>query len=358
MHSYFYFNDRAKEVCFKRHDMPTPWINYLSNGTFHTMISQAGGGLAFYKSPQIWRITRYRFFHLPTDRSGPYIYIRDEDTGKYWSPTYEPATARPEKWESRHGMGYTRFKAEKDGISAELTYFVGSLENSLVWNLKLKNNSNKIKSLNLFAYVEFGMMEFMRELQWQCYNKHQVSVKYLNNLGTLVYEYGVEMQPKPDETPLVYFTADRIPDAYDGDRDEFVGNYRSEANPFTIEHGGCTNSTLMGGDPCGALQFNITIEPGKKEALNVFLGTGMTETDIKKSIKNSRKPGFVENSFEILNNEWENYLNKFISTLLDKDTERMINIWNPYQAHRNFLFSRNISYYATRTFRGVVYRYT
>jgi len=60
------------------------------------------------------------------------------------------------------------------------------------------------------------MMEFMRELQWQCYNKHQVSVKYLNNLGTLVYEYGVEMQPKPDETPLVYFTADRIPDAYDG----------------------------------------------------------------------------------------------------------------------------------------------
>lgn len=81
-------------------------------------------------------------------------------------------------------------------------------------------------------------MEFMRELQWQCYNKHQVSVKYLNNLGTLVYEYGVEMQPKPDETPLVYFIADRIPDAYDGDRDEFVGNYRSEANPFTIEHEG------------------------------------------------------------------------------------------------------------------------
>lgn len=358
MNSYFYFNDEAREVCFKRHDMPAPWINYLSNGTFHTMISQAGGGLAFYKSPQIWRINRYRFFHLPTDRSGPYIYIKDQDTGEYWCPTCEPASARPENWESAHGMGYTRFKSERDGVSAELTYFVGSLENSLIWNLKLKNNSGKTKKVNLFAFVEFGMMEFMRELQWQCYNKHQVSVKYLSDSGTLIYKYGVEMQSKPDETPLVYFAADRIPDAYDGDRDEFVGCYRSESNPFAIENEGCTNSTLFGGDPCGALQFNITLEPEGEEILNVFLGTGMSEADVEKSIENSRNPGFVENSFKKLKDGWNDYLDKFTSSLPDKDAERMINIWNPYQAHRNFLFSRNISYYATGTFRGVGYRDT
>lgn len=358
MNSYFHFNDEVKEVCFKRHDTPAPWINYLSNGTFHTMLSQAGGGLAFYRSPQIWRITRYRFFHLPTDRSGPYLFIRDTESGEYWNPTYEPSPFRPEKWESAHGMGYTRFTAERKGIAAVLTYFVGGLENSLIWNLKLKNHSNKPVRLQLFAYVEFGMMEFMRELQWQCYNKHQVSVTYLQEKGALVYRYGVETQPKPEETPLVYFAADRMPDGYDGDRDEFVGSYRSEANPYAIETGGCTGSTLAGGDPCGALQFNVTLQPGQEETLNVFLGTGMTEQDIAASLSSSRTPGFVEKSFAGLEDSWNSYLGRFVSELPDEDAERMINIWNPYQSQRNFQFSRNISYYATGTFRGVGYRDT
>lgn len=358
MDSYFYFNDTEKEVCFKRYDTPSPWINYLSNGTFHTMLSQAGGGLAFYKSPQIWRITRYRFFHLPTDRSGPYVYIQEKDSGEYWCPTYEPAAVRPEKWESAHGMGYTRFSAQRNAVQTQLTYFVGKFENSLIWNLKLKNNSNTQKKLTVYAYVEFGMMEFMRELQWQCYNKHQVSVKYMNEMGALIYKYGVEMQPKPDETPLVYFTADRIPDAYDGDRDEFIGSYRSEANPFAIENGGCTNSTLIGGDPCGTLQFSLTLDAGQEETMNVFLGTGMNEKEVVQSILNSRKQGFAEESFQALKEAWNKYLNKFSCSIPDEDAQRQINIWNPYQANRNFLFSRNISYYATGTFRGVGFRDT
>lgn len=358
MNSYYYFNDKERKVCFKRHDTPTPWINYLSNGTFHTMMSQAGGGLSFYKSPQIWRINRYRFFHLPTDRSGHYIYIKDNESGEYWCPTYEPADSRPEKWDAAHGMGYTRFMAERKEVSAEVNYFVGPFENSLIWNLRLKNNSKALKKISLFAYVEFGMMEFMRELQWQCYNKHQMSVTYIKSAGALLYKYGVENQPKPDETPLVYFTADRMPDAYDGDRDEFVGSYRSEANPFAIENNGCTNSTLLGGDPCGALQFNIELQPGDEETLNIFLGAGMTEGDIVKSIENSRKSEFVDKSFSSLEENWNRYLAKFEAEVPDEKAQRMINIWNPYQAQRNFQFSRNISFYATGTFRGVGYRDT
>ena len=142
----------------------------MSNGTFHTMISQAGGGVAFYKSPQIWRINHYRFFHMPTDRSGFYTYIKDGET--VLCPTNEPCREKPEKWSATHGMGYTRFLAEKNGINAVATYFVGEYENALIWNLKLKSNTNK--KITIFPYVELGMMEFMRELQWQCYNKHQL----------------------------------------------------------------------------------------------------------------------------------------------------------------------------------------
>lgn len=348
----YHFNNAKKEISFDRYNTPTPWMNYLSNGTFHTMMSQAGGGVAFYKSPQIWRINHYRFFHLPTDRSGFYTYIKDGST--YWCPTNEPCKDKPDAWKSTHGMGYTRFEASKNGIDVTATYFVGKYENALLWNLKIK--SDKDKKITLFPYVELGMMEFMRELQWQCYNKHQLSVYAMDDI--LVYKYGVEMQPKPDETPLVYFASDAKISGYDCDRDEFVGSYRSEENPQRVESGACSDSTLYGGDPCFAFQIELDLKAGEEREVNIYLGTAMTEDDIKKSVADCRTPGFIEKSFSALKEQWDEYLGKFQCEVPDKDAETMINIWNPYQAERNFQFSRNISYYATGTFRGVGVRDT
>ena len=355
---YYHFDDSAREVIIYNYNTPTPWMNYFSNGTFHAMMSQAGGALAFYKSPQIWRINRYRFFHLPTDRSGFYYYIKDKKTGHYWCPTAEPAFRKPEKWQAAHGMGYSRFVAEHDGCKAELLYFVGKYENCIVWNLKLTNTSNERKELDLFAFVEFGMMEFQREQSWFCYNKHQIKVQFDKGLESIVYSYAVEMQSKPAETPLVYLASNRQLAGYDGDRDEFVGSYRSESNPYAIENGGCTQSTLLGGDPCGALQMSIILEPGASETINTFLGTAMSPERIAQSVSHCRQAQFVQKSFVALQEEWQQYLAHYQCQLEDKDVERMVNIWNPYQAQRNFLFSRNISYYATGTFRGTGYRDT
>jgi len=356
--SYYSFDDDAREVIIKRYDCPTPWLNYLSNGTFHTMLSQAGGGLAWYKSPQIWRINRYRFYHLPTDRSGMYLYIRDKDTGTYWCPTAEPAQKKPSKWQAAHGLGYTRFEAEEDGIRAHLRYIVGPDENCLIWNLELQNTGNKPKKLDLFAFVEFGMMEYLREVSWCCYMKHQMSVWHNPNADSIVFKYGVETQPKPAETPLVYLAADQPLTGFDGSRDEFIGAYRSETDPYVLDSGTCTNSTLFGGDPCGALQMAIHLNPGQSKTVNVFLGTAMTENDIGRALQHCRKPNFVEHAFRAVQESWGDYLSAFQCELPDTHAQRQINVWNPYQAQRNFQFSRNISFYATGTFRGVGFRDT
>lgn len=340
------FDNDKREITITKSNPPTPWMNYLSNGTFHTMMSQAGGGVAFYKSPQIWRINHYRFFHLPTDRSGFYTYIKDGDT--VWCPTAEPVKDRPEKWQSTHGMGYTRFEAEKKDLSVRAAYFVGKYENCLIWNLKLKSAVDK--KIKIFPYVELGMMEFMRELQWQCYNKHQLECYNMDDV--LVYEYGVETQPKPDETPLIYFAADAPVTGFDCDRDEFIGGYRSEENPQVIENGSCTGSILCGGDPCFALELDVELKAEEEKTINIFLGAAMTEEDIKKSVSHCRESDFVDKSFKALGEHWDKHLSKFRAELPDKDAETMVNIWNPYQAERNFQFSRNISYYATGTFRG------
>ena len=349
-----YFKNEEREIVIDRYNTPTPWMNYLSNGTFHTMISQAGGGVAFYKSPQIWRINHYKFFHVPTDRSGFYTYILD---GKeYWCPTNEPCKNKPDQWKAAHGMGYTRFEAKKNGVEAIATYFVGPLENALIWNLKLKSEEDK--KITLIPYVELGMMEFMRELQWQCYNKHQLSAYALEDDEILVYRYGVETQPKPEETPLVYFAANVPVTSYDCDRDEFVGAYRSEENPIRVEQGSCSGSTLYGGDPCFALQLEVELKAGQEKEVNIFLGTAMTEEEIRDCVAHCREDGFVQESFAAVKEEWDTFLGRFQCEIADKDAETMINIWNPYQAEKNFKFSRNISYYATGTFRGVGVRDT
>ncbi len=346
------FLDERQAVRINRYDTPTPWMNYLSNGTFHAMISQAGGGVAFYKSPQIWRINHYRFFHLPTDRSGFYTYIRDN--GTVFCPTNEPVKDKPESWNCVHGMGYTQFHAVKNGLTAEAKYFIGRQENALIYELKLTAQTDR--HIQIFPYVELGMMEFMRELQWQCYNKHQLTVYNLEDV--LVYKYGVENQPKPEETPLVYFAADVPVVGFDGDRDEFVGAYRSEEAPLRVELGQCSNSTMMGGDPCFALQLELDLKAGEEKTVHIFLGTAMTEEEIRTSVAHCRQPDFAEKSFAELCGHWKEYLGKFHCQLSDENTQRMVNIWNPYQAERNFQFSRNISYYATGTFRGVGYRDT
>ena len=239
----YQFLNEKREIRFDSSNTPTPWMNYLSNGTLHAMISQAGGGVAWYRSPQIWRINHYRFFHLPTDRSGFYTYIKDGDS--VWCPTCEPCACRPERWQAAHGMGYTRFTAERDGLRAEAAYLVSPLKNVMLWHLELR--SDRDRNVTIYPYVELGMMEFMRELQWQCYNKHQLSVYEKD--GALIYRYGVENQPKPDETPLVYFASDAPAAGFDCDRDAFIGSYRSEEAPIGLEHEHLQNSTLFGGDP-------------------------------------------------------------------------------------------------------------
>ena len=199
------FENQNREIVLSRYNMPTPWMNYLSNGTLHAMISQAGGGVAWYRSPQIWRINHYRFFHLPTDRSGFYTYIKDGDS--VWCPTSEPCACKPEKWEAAHGMGYTRFTAERDGLRTEVTYLVSPLKNVMLWHLELR--SDRDRDVTIYPYVELGMMEFMRELQWQCYNKHQLSVYEKD--GVLIYRYGVENSRSPTRHRLCTSQATRPP---------------------------------------------------------------------------------------------------------------------------------------------------
>lgn len=164
--SFYTFNDRDGEIIFHRYDMPSPWMNYLTNGTFFTMMSHAGGNLSWYKTPQIWRIGRYNFYNMPVDVSGMFVYVKDEITDKVWNPTGIPCKEKADEWSSAHGLGYTRFHAKHDGVALDAKCFVGE-DNALVYSISITSDCDR--KIKLFAAQEMGLMEYLREVQWQCY---------------------------------------------------------------------------------------------------------------------------------------------------------------------------------------------
>lgn len=347
---YYRFDDKEREIVFSRYDTPNPWINYLTNGEMFTMISHAGGNLSWYKSPLIWRIGRYNFYNLPTDECGMTIYIKDKKTGEVWNPTFIPCRTKLDFWESAHGLGYTRFSAEKNGVRVDLKCFVAK-ENVLVYSLDISSEDDR--EIDVFACQEMGMMEYLKEVNWQCYCKQSQNILYDKENDALVYEYFTDMQVRPDETPFVFFCSDRKLDSFDGDRHKFLGAYRSLREPISLERGKCSNSELRGGEAMFAGQVSLSLTKGKTQSVAFFLGTFAQNETANDAVSKVRKENYAKESFSAIRKEWREKMSVFQVEVSDKSCERMANTWNPLQAYINFLVCRNISFYATGTVRGI-----
>ena len=127
---YGYFDDAAREYVITRPDTPSPWINYLGSEAFFTLLSNTGGGYSFYRDARLLRLTRYRYNGVPTDAGGQYFYLRDGDS--VFTPGWIPVKTPLDRYECRHGLGYTRILGEKDGLRAEQTSLVPRGEDALV----------------------------------------------------------------------------------------------------------------------------------------------------------------------------------------------------------------------------------
>ena len=167
--------------------------------------------------------------------------MKDEKTGKIWNPTGIPCKVKLDFWESAHGLGYTRFSASVDGVSVNATCFVGK-DDALIYSLKIKSVTDR--NIKLFAAQEMGLMQYLREVQWQCYCKNSNNILYNGECEALVYEYFPDGQPRPDEPPFVVFAASRKPTSYSGSRADFVGFYRDLKDPVAVEEGYCPNTEL------------------------------------------------------------------------------------------------------------------
>ncbi|MFX0092867.1 MAG: GH36-type glycosyl hydrolase domain-containing protein [Candidatus Hodarchaeota archaeon] len=345
---YGYFSQDGKEFVIIRPDTPTPWINYLSNSEYCAMVSNTAGGYSFHIDPRDRRILRYRYNNLPMDRPGRYIYIRDNQAAEFWSPSWQPVQKQLDEYECRHGLGYTKIKSSYLGIETELIYFVPQADNLEIWIVSIKNSSSKKRELNLFSYAEFCLWKTISD---------QRDLQYIQNVAVSEFEEDAIYFSLFDlSTGFAFFSCSEEIRSYDCDREEFIGSYRSESNPFSVEEGRCSNSQALGGNPIAATCSTLKLESGENKTIIYVLGIVKKKEDAKKYISKYKDLKVTRAELQKVNTSWEKHLAAFQAVTPNKKFNLMVNIWNPYQCKVTFDWSRYVSFYETGIGRGMGFR--
>ena len=356
-----HFDDANKEYVITTPDTPLPWINYLGSQDFFTLISNTCGGYSFYKDAKLLRITRYRYNNIPVDSNGKYYYIKDGDT--VWNPGAMPTRTPLDVYECRHGLGYSRFHGEKNGLAADLLAFVPVDTACEINKLTLRNNSDKVKEISLFSYVEFCLWNAVDDMTNY---QRNLSTGEVEIIGSTIYH---KTEYRERRNHYSFFTVNTPVDGFDTSRDEFLGLGRGNNAPIVVEEGKSHNSVASGWYPIASQQINVSLAPGEEKEYVFLLGYCENPKDdkwealnvikkepAKKIMKKFETSEQVNEAFAILNTYWNDLLSRYHVESKDPHVNRMANIWNQYQCMVTFNMSRSASYYESGTGRGMGFR--
>ena len=358
---YGHFDDARREYVITRPDTPLPWLNYLGQDDLFGLCTNTGGGYTFWRDAKLRRLTRYRYNNVPYDLGGRYLYVRDGET--VWNPGWKPTKTALDRYECRHGLGYTRIVGEKDGVEVELLFFIPPGEDVELWRTTVRNKAGRTKTLTVFSFVEFCFYEALNDMSnyQRTYSIGEVEVE-----GSAIY-HTTEFRERRDHYTL--FGCTRPIDGFDTSRDAFVGvhNGLHEATvPFT---GASTDSHAHGWNPIGSHRLELTLEPGAEESFTFVLAyvqqgdtpkferPGVVDkTHGRAILERFSAPGAVDAAFAELGATWSGLLGAFQVDCPDEHAQRMANTWNQYQCLVTFNLSRSASFYETGIGRGMGFR--
>lgn len=350
-----YFDDLKKEYVINKPDTPGAWSNYLGSLDYGAIITNNAGGYSFVKSGANGRIIRYRFNAITTGAPGRFIYLRDQETGDFWSASWQPVGKDLKKYKSvcRHGISYTVISSEYEGIATETAYYVPLNKIYEVWAIKVKNTSSKKRKISLFNFVELsnenGESQDQVNLQYslfisRAYYKDNVVVQTLNENRCregVPIKKDTGMGGRGDNRFVAVVGAPVV--SYDACRDTFIGNYHGYANPKAVVDGKCSNSLNYTGNTSGSMQVEVELAPGEEKEIIYLVGPG-SETPAREAMKPYQtNKDQVEKELNELKNFWHRKLENFKVNTPDPSFNSMVNIWNAYQCYITFFWSRAAS---------------
>lgn len=356
-----YFDDQHKEYVITTPKTPLPWINYLGNREFFSLISNTCGGYTFYRDARLLRLTRYRYNDVPCDTNGKYFYIKDGDC--IWNPGWQPTKTDLDFYECCHGLGYSRFTGKMKNLQASVLFFIPLEDNCEIQWLHLKNDGDAPKTFSLFSYVEWclwnaddDMKNFQRNL----------SIGEVEIEDSVIY-HKTEYRERRDH--FAFYGVNAPIDGFDTSRDAFLGAYRGNDHPQVVEKGACSNSVASGWSPIACHQIDLTLAPGQEKSLIFVLGYAenplaekwsapgiINKKPAKEILAKYQTDAQVEQALSALAAYWEDLLSKYHVTSSNEKVDRMVNIWNQYQCMVTFNMSRSASYYESGIGRGMGFR--
>lgn len=358
---YGHFDDAHREYVITDPKTPWPWINYLGNEDFFSLISNTAGGYSFYKDAKFRRITRYRYNNVPMDNDGRYFYIKDGDIT--WNPGWKPCRTPLDKYECRHGMNYTRIIGQKNEVEANVLFFVPLHKNCEIQQMKFRNLGNSTKHLKVFSFQEWCLWNAATDMEnfQRNFSTGEVEIE-----GSTIYH---KTEYRERRNHYAFYHVNQEIQGYDTDRETFIGLYSEKSAPDAVVEGRARNSFAHGWSPIASHYLEIELKPGESRDLVFILGYVENPQEQKfesKKVINKEKAHAlisefdttekVDKAFHELNEYWNNLLSIFTVKTGNDKLDRMVNIWNQYQCMVTFCMSRSASFFESGIGRGMGFR--
>ena len=374
-----YFDDANREYVITDPQTPWPWINYLGNEDFFSLISNTAGGYSFYKDAKFRRITRYRYNGVPMDNGGRYFYINDG--GTVWSPGWKPCKTPLDFYECRHGMSYTRITGAKDGIQASVLFFVPLHTWAEVQKVTLANTGDAPKKIKLYSFAEWCLWNAATDMEnfQRNFSTGEVEVD-----GSVIYH---KTEYKERRNHYAFYSVNAPVDGFDTDRETFIGLYNEFRDPQNVMAGVSTGSIAHGWSPVASHYIEVELQPGESKDYVFLLGYVENEQEEKFVLDAEGKlvfdvPGLlhsgsspvinkakaqeliaafdttekVDAAFAELKIYWDALLSVYSVKSPEEKLDRMVNIWNQYQCMVTFNMSRSASFFESGIGRGMGFR--
>ncbi|MEQ1828032.1 MAG: glucoamylase family protein [Pirellula sp.] len=309
---------------------PAPWVNVIANSKIGTVISETGSAYTWVENSHEFRLTTWSNDPV-SDTAGEAIYLRDEETGKFWSPSPSPARGG-KTYVARHGFGYSMFDYTEDGLTTELCIYVSIDESIKYARLKVTNHSGRTRNLSATGYWEW----VLGEVRSKSLMHVSTEVDPVTNAIFARNPYSPEFADR-----IAFVDCSESNRTITGDRTEFLGRNGSPSTPAALRRTKLSNRVGAGLDPCAAIQTQMVIEDKQEKTVMFTMGSARNEEEARQLIFKTRG---TENGYKVLEDVWH-YWSQTLGTVHietpDPSVNFLANGWLIYQTLSCRLWARS-----------------
>jgi len=299
---------------------PAPWVNVIANAQFGTVVSESGSVYTWSENCHEFRLTPWHNDPV-TGAGGETVYVRDEESGRFWSPSPLPARG-VNPYVARHGFGYSIFEYAEDGIATELCVFVATDAPVKFVRLRITNRSGQRRQLSVTACFDWVLGEIRDK------SLMHVVTEVDPGSGALFARnpYSPEFADR-----IVFVDSSEPVRTISGDRTEFFGRNGTPADPAAMRRIRLSGRVGAGLDPCAAMQVQVSLEDGQERDVVFILGAARSEEQARQLVQRFRGAASAQRALEGVWHYWSRALGAVYLETPDPAVNFLANGWLIYQ---------------------------